>query len=45
VIVADTNLLVEGMLQRQDGVTSIRAERLWPLRDRLAAAIPSHDFR
>ena len=44
-IVADTNLLVEGMLHRQDSVTSIRAGRLWPLRARLAPTIPSHDFR
>ena len=43
-------LLVEGALQHQDGVTSIRAERLWPLRERLEAPPgppgrpPSHDF-
>ncbi|MEK7443310.1 MAG: OB-fold nucleic acid binding domain-containing protein, partial [candidate division NC10 bacterium] len=49
-ITGEPFLLVEGPLQHQDGVTSIRAERLWPLRERLEAAPahpegpPSHDF-
>ncbi|MEK7771185.1 MAG: OB-fold nucleic acid binding domain-containing protein, partial [candidate division NC10 bacterium] len=50
-ITGEPFLLVEGALQHQDGVTSIRAERLWPLRERLEAAPahpeagpPSHDF-
>ena len=49
-IVAEPFILVEGALQHKDGVTSIRAERLWPLRERLEAAPahpegpPSHDF-
>ena len=49
-IMGEPFLLVEGALQHQDGVTSIRAERLWPLRERLEAAPappegpPSHDF-
>ncbi|MEK7373071.1 MAG: error-prone DNA polymerase [candidate division NC10 bacterium] len=49
-IVGEPFLLVEGALQHEDGVTSIRAERLWPLRERLEAAPahpegpPSHDF-
>jgi error-prone DNA polymerase len=42
-LVNEPFLLVEGTLQRQDGVTSVRAERLWPLRHRLAS-VPSHDF-
>src|SRR4029078_2956835 len=36
-------LLIEGTLQRQDNVTSIRAERLAPLRHRLGS-VPSPDF-
>jgi hypothetical protein len=36
-------LLVEGTLQHQDNVVSVRAERLAPLRHHLTA-IPSHDF-
>jgi DNA polymerase-3 subunit alpha len=42
-LVNEPFLFVEGTLQHQDNVVSIRAERLWPLRHRLAA-IPSHDF-
>ncbi|MDP2627341.1 MAG: error-prone DNA polymerase, partial [Candidatus Rokubacteria bacterium] len=49
-ITGEPFLLVEGGLQHEDGVISIRAERLWPLRERLEAAPahpegpPSHDF-
>jgi len=42
-LVNEPFLLVEGTLQHQDNVVSIRAERLSPLRHRLAA-VPSHDF-
>jgi len=42
-LVNEPFLLVEGTLQRQDNVTSVRAEQLWPLRQRLTA-VPSHDF-
>jgi len=42
-LVNEPFLLIEGTLQRQDNVTSIRAERLAPLRHRLAS-VPSHDF-
>ncbi len=42
-LVNESFLLVEGTLQRQDNVTSVRAERLAPLRHRLAS-VPSHDF-
>ena len=42
-LVNEPFLLIEGTLQRQDNVTSVRAERLWPLRHRLAS-VPSHDF-
>jgi error-prone DNA polymerase len=42
-LVNEPFLFVEGTLQHQDNVVSIRAERIWPLRHRLAA-IPSHDF-
>jgi error-prone DNA polymerase len=42
-LVNEPFLFVEGTLQHQDNVVSIRAERLWPLRHRLVA-IPSHDF-
>jgi error-prone DNA polymerase len=36
-------LVVEGILQSQDGVLSVRAQRVAPLRAR-GHAIPSHDF-
>ena len=42
-LVEESFLLIAGTLQRQDHVTSVRAERLWPLRHRLAS-VPSHDF-
>ncbi|HKA62036.1 MAG TPA: DNA polymerase III subunit alpha [Methylomirabilota bacterium] len=42
-LVEESFLLIEGTLQRQDNVTSVRAERIWPLRHRLAS-VPSHDF-
>jgi DNA polymerase III alpha subunit len=42
-LVNEPFLLIEGNLQRQDNVTSVRAERLAPLRHRLAS-VPSHDF-
>ena len=49
-ITGEPFLLVEGALQHQDGVTSIRVGRLWPLRDSIEATPahpegpPSHDF-
>jgi error-prone DNA polymerase len=43
VIVHEPFLLVEGLLQHQDGVMSIRAQRVRPLAP-LDARIPSHDF-
>jgi len=36
-------LLVAGRLQHEDNVTSVRADRLWPL-DMKLGAVPSHDF-
>ena len=42
-LVNEPFLLVEGTLQHQDNVVSVRAERLFPLRQRLAT-VPSHDF-
>jgi error-prone DNA polymerase len=45
VIVESPFLLVEGVLQVQDGVTSIRAERMERLEGLLASmAVDSHDF-
>jgi error-prone DNA polymerase len=50
VLVGEPFLLVDGVLQREDGVTSVLARRVWPLRERLEAAPPpgagppSHDF-
>jgi hypothetical protein len=41
-LVREPFLLVEGTLQHQDRVISVRAERIAPLRD--AVRIPSHDF-
>jgi error-prone DNA polymerase len=42
-LVAEPFLLVEGILQLQDGVVSVRAQRVDSL-PRLAHAVPSHDF-
>jgi error-prone DNA polymerase len=45
-IVHEPYVLVEGVLQQQDGVTAVRAERVSPLTGhRDAPAIESHDFR
>ncbi len=43
-IVESPFLLVEGVLQQQDGVTSVRAERVAGLRGD-EPSVPSHDFR
>jgi error-prone DNA polymerase len=43
-IVHEPFLLVEGVLQHQDGVISVRATRVRPLAP-LPAGVPSHDFR
>jgi len=42
-LVSEPFLLVEGILQMQDGVVSVRATRAEPLA-RLAHVVPSHDF-
>jgi error-prone DNA polymerase len=42
-LVNEPFLLIEGTLQHQDNVVSVRAERITPIRRRLAA-VPSHDF-
>jgi len=42
-IVGEPFLLIEGVLQQQDGVTSVRAERVIGLRGE-APTISSHDF-
>jgi error-prone DNA polymerase len=41
-IVGSPGLVVEGILQKQDGTLSVKAERFWSLRD--VDGIPSHDF-
>jgi error-prone DNA polymerase len=43
VLVSEPFLLVEGVLQQQDGVTSIRARRIHAFRGGIPGA-PSHDF-
>jgi DNA polymerase-3 subunit alpha len=43
-LVHEPFLLVEGTLQHQDGVISVRATRIAPLPP-FPAAVPSHDFR
>jgi len=43
-LVSAPYLIVEGLLQNQDGVVSVKAERVRPLATSLAAA-ESHDFR
>jgi error-prone DNA polymerase len=42
-LVTEPFLLVEGILQVQDGVVSVRAARVTPL-PRLVHGVPSHDF-
>jgi hypothetical protein len=42
-LVSEPFLVVEGILQMQDGVVSVRATRVHPL-PRLAHVVPSHDF-
>jgi error-prone DNA polymerase len=43
VLVTEPFLLVEGILQMQDGVISVRAANVTPL-PRLTHVVPSHDF-
>jgi error-prone DNA polymerase len=43
VIVEAAFVLVEGLLQHEDGVTAVRAERVQPL-EGLAVTVESHDF-
>ena len=42
-LVTEPFLLVEGVLQREDNVTSVLARRVAALRHRLTG-VPSHDF-
>jgi len=42
-LVTEPFLLIEGILQTQDGVVSVRAARVEPL-PRLSHVVPSHDF-
>ena len=42
-LVTEPFLLVEGVLQREDGVTSVLARRVRALRHGLTG-VPSHDF-
>ena len=44
VLVAAPFLLIDGVLQIQDGVTSVKAERVQPLPG-TTPAVESHDFR
>jgi error-prone DNA polymerase len=44
-ITQETFLQITGVLQRQDGVTHVKAGRIRPLHAPLAAAPQSHDFR
>jgi error-prone DNA polymerase len=45
VVVGEPYLLVEGTLQIQEGVTSVKAERVLPLGGGESPPIDSHDFR
>ncbi|MDX1998387.1 MAG: error-prone DNA polymerase [Thermoanaerobaculia bacterium] len=42
-VVGTAGLVIEGILQRKDGSTSVKAEKFWSLREVVAAK--SHDFR
>ena len=44
VLVDHPFLLIEGTLQNQDNVISVKAKRIRPLTLKVAAAAPSHDF-
>jgi error-prone DNA polymerase len=41
VFVRSPGLILEGVLQKRDGVLTVKAERVWPLS---LQAVPSHDF-
>ncbi len=43
VVVGSGALVVQGLLQRQDGALSVRAERFWTIPE--FERMPSHDFR
>jgi error-prone DNA polymerase len=43
VLLSNPGLIIEGILQKQEGTLSVKAARLWPLA--AAAAAPSHDFK
>jgi error-prone DNA polymerase len=42
-IVGSPGLVVEGVLQKRDGTSSVKGERFWSLKE--LVAVPSHDFR
>ncbi len=44
-ILASSLLVVEGRLEKYDGVTSVKGDRFWGLREAVACDIRSHDFR
>ena len=43
-ILASALLVVEGRLEKYDGVVSVKADRFWDLRDALAGHVHSRDF-
>jgi error-prone DNA polymerase len=44
-LVDEPYLLVDGVLQRQQGAVSVKADRVFALRYEDLRAVPSHDFR
>ena len=40
-LVRSPGLILEGVLQKRDGVLTVKAEKVWPLS---LQAVPSHDF-
>ncbi|HVI22379.1 MAG TPA: hypothetical protein VM691_02790, partial [Myxococcales bacterium] len=43
-ILASSLLVVEGRLEKSDGVTSVKGHRFWGLREALAEHVQSRDF-
>jgi len=41
VLVRSPGLIVEGVLQKKDGVLTVKAEKVWPL---AMTEVSSHDF-
>jgi error-prone DNA polymerase len=43
-VLSSALLIVEGRLEQYDGVTSLKADRFWPMHDALGKELRSRDF-